>query len=86
MDGKYTIVASIFWKIVIKEDTMAHSRNSKGGSDHAANPAKNKVTPSRKPKRPGSPEGDTGRSSNQGRKLASGGSKDTNNRGHRKGS
>ena len=64
---------------------MAHSKNSKGGADHAANPSKNKVTPKRKPKRAGSPEGDTGRSSSQGRKLASGGNKNTNNRGHVKG-
>lgn len=31
-------------------------------------------------------KGDTGRSSNQGRKEASGGSANTNNRGHEKGS
>lgn len=64
---------------------MAHSRNSKGGADHSANPTKNKITPSKKARRPGEPEGDTGRSSSQGRKLSSGGNKNTNNRGHVKG-
>jgi hypothetical protein len=64
---------------------MAHSRNSKGGADHAANPAREKITPSKKTKRAGAPEGDTGRSSSQGRKLSSGGNKNTNNRGHVKG-
>lgn len=64
---------------------MAHSRNPKGGADHAANRGKIKIVPSKKPKRAGSQEGDTSRSSSQGRKTASGGNKNTNNRGHLKG-
>ena len=43
-------------------------------------PASNNKTESAK-----NQKGDTGRSSNQGRKEASGGSANTNNRGHEKG-
>lgn len=61
---------------------MANSRNPKGGADHGANkqntqgPHDSGIKKDRK--------GDTGRTSNQGQKEASGGSTNTNNRGHKK--
>ncbi len=64
---------------------MAHAKNPNGGADHAANRGKRKITSGKKQKPARSPKGDTGRTSSQGRKEASGGSKNTNNRGQAKG-
>ncbi len=62
---------------------MSKQRNNKGKSDHGANNFRTKGDS--QPSTPKLVKGDTGRSSNQGRKEASGGSKDTNNRGHQRG-